>query len=106
MAGEAVSRIANGRLTTSDAKKPSSVVCVVASVCIDTGPMSFQVSAQMAEGAGTRNAGMLKTRQTISHSRTKAMSAAIGCAISAATRDQRRLLPAGATVSEDESPDA
>src|SRR5947209_15793075 len=51
--GEAVSRIAKGRLTTSDAKKPSSVVCVVARVCIDTWPMSFQVSVQIADGAGT-----------------------------------------------------
>src|SRR4051795_7030231 len=52
--GEAVSRMAKGRLTISDAKKPSSVVCVVARVCIDTWPMSFQVSVQIAEGAGTR----------------------------------------------------
>src|ERR1043165_5965663 len=34
------------------------------------------------------------------------MRAATGCAISAATRDQRRDLPATATVAEDERPDA
>src|SRR4051794_41134406 len=47
---------------------------------------------------------MPNTRQPISHSTTKATSAAIGCAMSAATRDQRRLLPA-ATASKDELPD-
>ena len=52
--GEEVSSTASGRLTINDAKKPSSVVCVVASVCIQTGPASFQVSTQIAEGAGTR----------------------------------------------------
>ena len=54
ISGEAVSRTANGKLTISDAKKPSNVVCVVASVCIHTGPASFHVSAQIADGAGTR----------------------------------------------------
>src|SRR3954471_22197496 len=49
---------------------------------------------------------MLNPRQMTSHSRTKTMSAANGCAISAATRDQRRALPTGATASEDEPPDA
>ena len=54
MAGDAVIRTASGRLTTSEARKPSSTVCVVASVCTDTGPTSFQVSVQIADGAGTR----------------------------------------------------
>src|ERR1043166_7983156 len=106
IAGEDVSRIAKGKLTISDAKKPSSVVWVVASVCIETCPASFQVSAQIADGAGTRKAGTPNTRQTTSHRMTKTMSAATGCAISVATRDQRRLLPAGPTTAEDELPDA
>src|SRR5436853_5246702 len=49
---------------------------------------------------------MLNTRQITSHKMTKTISAATGCAISAATRDQRRALPAGATIAEDEFPDA
>src|SRR5262245_30936665 len=97
--------MANGRLTTSDAKKPSSVVCAVASVCIETGPTSFQVSAQIADGAGTRKAGTLNARQMSSHNSTRMMSAATGCAISAATRDQRRVLCARAATPEDELPD-
>ena len=51
-AGEAVSRTANGRLTISDARKPSRVVCVVASVCIETWPASFQVSSLITLGSG------------------------------------------------------
>src|ERR1044072_288168 len=90
----------------SDAKKPSSVVCVVASVCIQTGPTSFHVSIQIAEGAGTRKAGTLNARQISSHKSTKTMRAATGCAMSAARRDQRRALPPGGTVAEDELPDA
>src|SRR5687767_7612728 len=73
---------------------------------METCPASFQVSAQIADGAGTRKAGTLNTRQITSHTTTKNMSAATGCAISAATRDQRRVLPAGATIAEDELPDA
>src|SRR5215210_2688224 len=73
---------------------------------MDTGPASFQVSVQIAEGAGTRNAGTLNMRQITSHRMTKTMSAATGCAMSAATRDQRRALPAGAAIAEDELPDA
>src|SRR5436309_6467956 len=49
---------------------------------------------------------MLNTRQITSHKMTKTISAATGCAISAAIRDQRRVLPAGATIAEDELPDA
>ena len=104
--GDAVSRIASGKLTISDARKPSNVVWVVASVCIETCPASFQVSVQIADGAGTRKAGTLNTRQINSHSRTKTMSAATGCAISAVIRDQRRVLPVRTATAEDEPPDA
>src|ERR1044072_9034931 len=88
----------------TDAAKPSSTVWVVASVCVTTGPSSFIVSTQIADGAGTRKAGIANTRQISSHRMTNAMSAPTGCAMSAAIRDQR--LPACAATAEDEFADA